>query len=137
MIITQIDKDGLQIELKSAIYKQFLENNKGKRVKIQLVKENRTLTQNNYLWLYLTIVERDTGNSQDDMHTYIKRHLTPKIEKTIKLLKDGEWVEHKGMVGKGTSELNKIEFGEMLDKLGALTGVPLPDPKEAGYYSEY
>jgi hypothetical protein len=39
----------------------------------------------------------------------------------------------KGMTGKGTSELNKIEMADMLDRLSVDTGVPLPNPEDAGF----
>lgn len=101
--------------------------------RIERVVPKRTLAQNNYLWLYLEVIERETGNDTASMHEYVKKYLTPKVERKVKILENEKWVTHKGMVGKGTSELSKIEMGDVLDKLCSLTEVPLPDPIEAGY----
>jgi len=116
-------------EFNQARFREFLKENKDKWIRIELPQPKRSNQQNRYFWMVLELIERETGNSTTDMHEYVKRHLTPKVEKTIRLLqKDGTWKEHTGMAGKGTSELSKIEFGEMMDKLSALTGVALPDP---------
>lgn len=105
--------------------------------RIERVTKKRTLPQNNFFWLYLEIIERETGNTTADMHEYVKRNLTPKIERKVRIFRKGKWVELKGMVGKGTSELTKSEMSDVMDKLSALTEVAIPDPNLAGFITNY
>jgi hypothetical protein len=115
------------------VFNQDLAQNIGKTYRIERVIPKRSHAQNRYFWLYLELCEHETGNEKEALHEYVKKYLTPKVERTVKLLKEGQWVEHTGMIGKGTSELTKLEMGEVLDKLCALTDVPLPDPTLLGY----
>lgn len=34
-----------------------------------------------------------------------------------------------------TIDLNEADFGEYMEKIGALTGVPIPNPEAAGFIS--
>lgn len=105
--------------------------------RIERVTKTRTLPQNNFFWLYLEIIERETGNTTADMHEYVKRNLTPKIARRVRILKKGKLVWASGMVGKGTSELTKAEMSDVMDKLSSLTEVPIPDPKLAGFITNF
>jgi len=128
MILTTIDKDGL-LELKSASIRQFLEDNKGKKVKIEVVKAKRSDSQNSYYWLYLGIIERETGNTAQDLHDLFKRKFLPPEFKNVL------GIELK--IPASTTKLSKSDFGTYLDKICALTNVPLPNPVEAGYITNY
>lgn len=112
---------------------EYLKTQEGKKFRFEKIQEKRSLNQNAYFWKYLEIIETETGNDTKSMHEYVKKYLTPKVERSIRILENGQWKEHKGMIGKGTSELTKLEMGDVLDKLCALTGVPLPDPTLLGY----
>jgi len=120
-----------------ALFQQDLKDNVGKKYRIERVQHKRSLSQNNYFWFYLELVEQETGNDKHALHEYVKKYLTPKKEVTLTLWKDGKQYTRKGIIGKGTSELTKIEMGDVLDKLCADTGVALPNPQEAGYISNY
>jgi len=98
----------------------FIEKNNGKKViiEIELEKSKRSLDQNALYWLYLGVIEKETGNLATDLHELFKRKFLPPIPK--KLL----GVEFK--IPASTTELNKIEFGEYLDKISAFTEVPIP-----------
>ena len=61
----------------------------------------------------------------DDLHEWFKRHLLPPRFLKVR----GEELK----VPASTTDLDKVAFGEYLDKICALTGVPLPDPIAAGY----
>lgn len=88
-------------------------------VTVDKIKRSRTLNQNAYYWLYLGLVASETGDSANDLHEFFKRKLlSPRIVKVMKK-------EFK--LPATTTALNKIEFGEYLDRIAALTGVPLPD----------
>ena len=112
-------------ELNRSRLKEELLENEGKRYKLEKIKTQRSLNQNSYYWLYLGIIERETGNDSNSLHEYFKiKFLPPKF---IKL----KGKEHK--VPRSTTELNKVEFGEYLEKICAECNVPLPNPEEAGY----
>lgn len=112
-------------DLNKARLQEELSQNEGKKYKLEKIKSKRSLNQNSYYWMYIGIIERETGNESNDLHEYFKsRFLPPKF---IKL----KGKEHK--VPRSTTELNKVEFGEYMEKICAECNVPLPDPVEAGY----
>ncbi|UPJ35831.1 hypothetical protein IVB45_02125 [Bradyrhizobium sp. 4] len=108
---------------------EWLLANDGKRVTIELEKIDRTNNQNSYYWLYLGVIERETGENSNDLHEFFKRKLLPPVFKKIR----GEEIK----LPASTKDLDKIAFGEYLDKISALTEIPLPDPEAAGYISNY
>lgn len=112
-----------------ARFKEFVKANAGKQVRIELPVTKRSNTQNNYYWVYLQVIERETGNNANDLHDYFKERLLPKKTITIKGRKGTHQIE----TPMSTTELDKIQFGEYLDKICAMTNVPLPDPEAAGY----
>jgi hypothetical protein len=67
----------------------------------------------------------ETGHTPEEIHAWTKAKFLPK--KFARVL--GEDVE----LSPTTTTLSKLEFGEMLDRIAAETGVPLPDPQAAGY----
>jgi hypothetical protein len=100
----------------------YLKNNEGIRVSIKIQKayRQRSVNQNNLYWLYLTIIENETGDNANDLHEYFKRALlTPDFIKV-------RGKQYK--IPKSTSRLNKLEFGEYINKIERLTGIPVPDP---------
>lgn len=101
-------------------YLDFLEQNEGKDVEVEInvKKSRRSLDQNSFYWLYLGVIERETGNLATDLHELFKRKFLPPIPKKIL------GVEFK--IPASTTELNKAEFSEYLDKISALTNVPIP-----------
>jgi hypothetical protein len=107
-------------EANKARLNEELRLNEGKEYRLEKIQAKRSLSQNNFLWLYYGIIERETGNDSISLHEYFKRELLP--PKFIKL-KGKEY-----RVSRSTTELNKIEFGEYLDKICALSNVPIPDP---------
>lgn len=107
----------------------YLKRNVGATFRLTLPKNKRSLSQNNYYWLYLGIIEQETGNSANDLHEYFKRtHLPPRFI-TVKVNDQVKEVK----IPNSTTELDKNEMGDYLDKICAETGVPLPDPVAAGY----
>jgi hypothetical protein len=97
----------------------------GAQIAIEEIKHTRSLSQNSYYWLYLDVIARETGDNADDLHEFFKRKLLPPVFKTIR----GEEIK----LPASTTDLNKNDFTEYLDKICALTNVPLPDPQAAGY----
>lgn len=103
-------------------YKRFigyLKENDGKEFRIEPLVRTRSLSQNNLYWMYLEIIERETGNNANDMHEYFRRVLLS--PKTLKVM--GKEIK----VPRSTTELKKHEFSDYMDKICAETGVPIPD----------
>lgn len=108
----------------------FLMANEGKQLvmEIDVVKSKRTLSQNDFYWFYLGIIEKETGNLTTDMHELFKRKLLPPIPKKVL------GVEFK--IPATTTTLTKSEFSDYLDKICAMTNVPIPVIEE-GKKPEY
>ncbi len=94
-------------------------------VDIEKKKNKRSLSQNAFYFLYLGVIENETGNTVDDLHELFKRKFLKPVEKTIM----GENIR----LPNSTKNLSKHEFSEYLDRICALTNVPIPDPQLAGY----
>lgn len=114
-------------EANVARLKEHIKNNDGAHYKLTKVETKRTLTQNAFYWCYLQLIEKETGNDANDLHQYFKRTKLP--PKFITVM--GKQIK----IPKSTTELDKLEFGEYLDKICAESGVALPNPEEAGYIS--
>jgi hypothetical protein len=103
----------------------FLLNNDGKGMYADLRRftGKRSGDQNAWYWVILEQISKDTGNSVDDLHRLFKGLFLPK--KTVKLC-GKEYV----MSG-STTELNKTQFGEYIEKIRAHVapfGIVIPDP---------
>lgn len=85
-------------------------------------RPKRTGQQNRLYWMYLGDIEAEMGNLADDLHELFKRKFLPP-----------RWVtmfDEEVCLPPSSTVLSKTEFGEYLDKICALTGVPIPDPGE-------
>lgn len=104
---------------------ETLKKTAGKTWRLELPEKKRSQSQNNYYWLYLGVIEYETGNNANDLHEYFKRIFLPPRYITV--------MGAELRIPRSTTELSKVEFGEFLEKICALTNVPLPDPIAAGY----
>jgi hypothetical protein len=111
------------------VFLDFLKVNEGRSLTIELEKKGRSRSQNSYYWVYLGVIARETGDNADDLHELFKRKLLPPKFLTVR----GEEIK----VPASTTELSKADFGEYMEKICALTEIPLPDPEAAGYISNY
>ena len=89
-------------------------------VTIEPYKKKRTLSQNDLMWVWNTIIAKETGNDIDVVHeTMKKKFLPPNVVNCF-----GETVDHRT-----TTTLNTSEMSEYLDKMRALAsemGIVLP-----------
>lgn len=125
-------KDGkpdLGSDANRARFNDVLKNNEGKTFRIELVENKRSLSQNALYHLYLSVVERETGNNTGDLHEYFKRTLLP--PRLIKVF--GKELK----IPATTTALTKSEFSEYMMKIEAETGVLVPNPQDAGFYTDY
>lgn len=106
-------------------FKQFARDNDGKQIRIELPEAKRSDRQHRYYWLYLEIIERETGNDANDLHELFKRIFLKPKHLTV--------MGKEFVIPKSTKDLTKIEFGEYLERICERTGVPLPDPIAAGF----
>jgi hypothetical protein len=113
----------------AAKWQAWKADHKGSEIVIEDVKKGRSLSQNAYYWAYLEIISKECGDNATDLHEVFKRELLPPVFRTIR----GKEYRLPG----STRELDKAAFSEYLDKICALTNVPLPNPEEAGYISNY
>lgn len=89
-------------------------------VSIEKERQKRSLKQNDFMWLYLDHIEKETGNLATDLHELFKRKFLPPVPKTIM------GVEFK--IPASTTELTKQEMSEYLDKISAFTEISIPEP---------
>ncbi len=113
-----------------ARWRDFCKKNIGKTVRVDKPVKSRTLPQNRFYWFYLRVISKETGNNEEDLHAFFRQKLLPK--KFIKIV--GKKGTYEIEDYKSTTKLTKLEFSEYLEKICAITGVSLPDPKLAGYF---
>lgn len=104
---------------------------KGKKAEIKQVNEKRTLSQNNLYWLWLTCIEKETGNNKEYLHAYFKEQYLNK-KKVVVFGKDIE-------VEESTKEKDTAEFSNYMNKIQAEMadeGIILPLPEDQ-YYQEF
>ena len=114
-------------------YQQHINRFKvGDKVVIEIEKRKlpRSLQQNSYYWgAVLPCIAEDTGNIPEDLHEFFKRRfLEPRKAEVL-----GKIVVFPG----STTRLSKANFYEYLQKIEHLTGIPLPNPEDAGYANPY
>lgn len=106
-------------------FKEFCKENVGKVVRIERQEPVRSTSQHKFYWVYMAAISNVTGHTPEEIHAWAKAKFLPK--KFVSVL--GEDVE----MSPTTTKLSKLEFGELLDRIVAETGVALPDPLASGY----
>lgn len=89
------------------------------RLEFKEVKTKRTLNQNNFYWLYLGVIADETGDDPNSLHEYFKRKLLP--PRYISVM--GKEIK----IPASTTKLSKIEMGEYMERICALTNIPIPE----------
>ena len=82
-------------------------------------RPKRSLAQNNYFHLYLSLIGLSSGHTVEELKAWVKG----------KFLSKGitEVFGSKTRVVKDTSALNILEFIELLERIEDTTGIPLPN----------
>lgn len=84
-------------------------------------KQKRTLAQNNYLHLYLTLIAKSSGNSLKVIKSWVRqRFLAEGITEVF-----GEKVRYVG----STADLTVMEMMELVARIELVTGMPAPNPE--------
>lgn len=94
--------------------------------------EQRSISQNALLWLWMKCIERETGTPKDDCYFYYcKKFLT-------KMIIIGQRMEY---VYETSSQLDTKKMSEFLDKIQADAlmelGINLPNPQDRYFESFY
>ena len=136
IFLVKINKGQLNFgsEANQTRWRQFLNDNDEKWLRIEKPISKRSGQQNKFYWLYLELIARETGDDAVSLHEYFKHNLLKPITKTIKG-KSGKEIVFE--TDASTTDLSKIEMGEYLDRISALTEIPIPDPELAGYITNY
>jgi hypothetical protein len=97
-------------------------------VTIKRATENRTIAQNDLMWLWFTCIERETGTPKEDVYSYYCKKF---LMKTIRI---GEKVER---VYDTSSKLNTQQMSDFMNKIqadaAAELGIQLPLPMDRYY----
>lgn len=109
-------------------------NNKELICDIHKDKRTRSVVQNNYYWLLLTMIEQDTGNDKDELHEYFKKkYLNANF--TLSILR----VDDSLTYAKSTTKLTTTEFEYYLERIRMFASrelgifLPLPGETEHDY----
>ena len=89
---------------------------------VKKISKTRSLNQNNYYWgVVLKLISDYTGHDPEDLHNHFKYHFLRKEAGNL-------------TTSHSTTELDKIQFGEYLDKIirfaSVRLGVVIPNPEE-------
>ncbi|HZQ45102.1 MAG TPA: hypothetical protein VFA99_17760 [Acidobacteriaceae bacterium] len=113
----------------AARFESWKRRMEGKQIAIDEHRPKRSNQQNRFYWFYLGIIEAETGHNANELHEFFKHTFLPR--KTAKIYDNV--VEYRG----STTELDKTEMSEYMDKICAMTHVPIPNPEDAGFISNY
>ena len=111
------------------MFRRYLAQFEGKEVMLELSekKAKRSGQQNNYMWLYFSIISDDTGFTQNEIHTWAKgKFLTEGIKEVF-----GDNTR----IIKSTADLKVGEFINYLMQIAEEVGIPLPDTTDFLGYS--
>lgn len=105
-------------------WRTWLRKLEGKKVKIKVEQDvnPRSLRQNSFYWLYLGLIEDETGNNADDIHEIAKRKFLPPRFVTFK--------DEEIKLPATSTNLNSTEFSDYMDKIAAWSGVAIPNPDD-------
>ena len=108
-----------------ARFHEFKKANNGKWLRIEKPKRVRSLKANALYWLFLELIEHETGNNSMDLHAYFSKQFLP--NRIIKI--HGKKGDYDFERVTSTTELSSNEFSEYMEKISALTSVAIPDTK--------
>ena len=110
---------------KAPVFRGYLHTLEGKRVEVTVAKfrKKRTLDQNNYYWLILDMISKETGQDPLSLHQAFKFRFSRKI--TVKGL----------VVPESTKAKDTIEFTDYIEQIREwareFLNMNIPDPVTA------
>ena len=123
-------KDGKILFDRRDLFDLYIASLTGKvKVSVKRVRKVRSTgkdggrNMNGYYWLYLTLLEKETGNEANDLHDFLKKtFLKPRIKTLF-----GKEVE----LAPTTTEITSGEMWNYMLKIEELSGVPIPPHPES------
>lgn len=109
-----------------ARFHEFKKLNEGKYIRIERPKRIRSLKSNALYWVFLELIEHETGNDKMDLHFFFSKKFLP--NKIIKI--HGKKNDYDFERVTSTRELSSGEFTDYMTKISALTSVAIPDSQE-------
>ena len=101
-------------------------------IKISKKRWNRSISQNNLYWLWLTCIEQETGQERDSLHEFFKAKFLG--------FSDIHVLGHEVTKVVSSTELDTAQFKNYLDKIQIFVstelGIELPDPQDR-YWSDF
>lgn len=123
-IIQGTIKEGKFFPDNKKLYSWQFQALEGKKVDMIIKKhvKRRSLNQNRLYWLYLNLIQNNTGNDANDLHDYFKRvHLPPRFIKVF-----GKEIK----IPASTTKLDTKEFTDYIAKIENECGIMCPNPNE-------
>lgn len=127
-------KNSFKRELAISRFKKLLDSNA--TIMLKELKGKRSISANALYWLWLTCIEKETGNEKEELHEYFK--LKYLGTESVELF--GETI----IKTRTTSTKDTTEFSMYMNKIKDFTlvnlGIELPDPDHkhfADFYNEY
>lgn len=93
-------------------------------VNLEIRKQKRTEQQNRYYWLYLEVIARETGYSENELHEMFK-------QKFLKV-KESDIMSYKTIITQSTTNLSIGGFCGYIVNIEAFTGILAPDTEAFG-----
>ena len=101
------------------VFSDYISSLKGEiDIIVEKHQDIRTRRQNSFYWLYLSIIEQETGENANDLHEYFKRIFLPPRFIVVR----GKEIK----LPATTTKLSKKQMSDYLEKICAETGVPIP-----------
>lgn len=89
------------------------------RVEVDKYRKARSTNQNKLYWAYLRLLSDETGNDENNLHSYFKRkHLPPRFVEVL-----GKEIK----LPATTTTLSTSEFTEYIMRIEMETGINLPN----------
>ncbi len=105
---------------------QALNLSAGMEVVIRPYRKNRSNSQNSLMWLWLSVIQTETGNDKDALHDYFRDKYLGRDQIDV--------LGQQRMVLKSTTKLKTAEFTQYLTQIEAFCatelGITLPHPKD-------
>ena len=105
-------------------YNLYLKTFEGREVDVIIRKhvKLRTINQNKLYWLYLKLIEDETGNDSQEIHEYFKRIFLPPRFISV--------FNREIKIPASTTKLDTKEFTDYIAKIEKMTGIKCPNPEE-------
>ena len=112
-------------------FQEWKAMHEGRRITIELEKEDRSTSQLRFYWAWLSNVAAHTGNDENELHEFLLDKCAPRIVSKIAGPKGTAEVEQtKRTSGGHRLSMSKDEMAAYMERCAQLTGYPLPTEED-------